>query len=75
MKLEEIENIGKTQEKILNDLRPIISRKLAFALEDKIKGQQQELQRHLGLVNKQSANLSRYTLILDSQYFEQQFLN
>jgi hypothetical protein len=64
----------KSQSEMLNSLRPNISRKLLFALEEKLKGQKKELEKLLGLDKNQTENLSKYTFVLDSQYFEQKFL-
>lgn len=63
-----------SQAQRLEALRPHISRKLQFALEEKLKLQKQELERLLGLDKNLTASRSRYSNVLDTQYFEQIFL-
>ncbi len=72
---KDIEQLFKAQSQLLVKLQPHISRKLGFALEEKIKLQEQQLQQLLGQDKKQTDNLSKYTLVLDSQYFDQIFLS
>ena len=74
MNIDDINKIIDQENSMLEVLRPRISRKLLFALEEKLKMEKQELEQLLGLDNKQSQNLSKYTFVLDSQYFDQIFL-
>jgi len=71
---DNITNIFKQQSDMLASLQPHISRKLFFVLEEKINRQQAETQRLLGLDKNQRDNMSKYSFVLDSQYFEQIFL-
>jgi hypothetical protein len=59
---------------MLNSLRPHISRKLLFSLEEKLKAQERELNHLLGLDKNLAENRSKYSNVLDTQYFEQIFL-
>lgn len=75
MKNIDINKILDEQNLMLESLSPNISRKLSFALEEKLKAQKNQLEQLLGLGKKQDENLSKYTFVLDSQYFDQIFLN
>jgi hypothetical protein len=75
MKTTDINKIIDEETVMLDSLRPRLSRKLLFALEEKLKAEKQELEQLLGLDKKQSQNLSKYTFVLNSQYFDQIFLN
>ncbi len=59
---------------MLESLRPNISRKLLFMLEAKLNAQKQELEHLLGLDKNIAASRSKYSNVLDTQYFEQIFL-
>ncbi len=71
----DVNTLADLETQILESLRPVISRKLRFTLEEKLKNQKQELQRLLGLDKNLADNKSKYSNVLDSQYFEQIFLN
>lgn len=56
---------------MLQQLRTYISRKLYFALEEKLQREKQELEQLLGQKSARQQLAARYSNILDTQYFEQ----
>lgn len=60
---------------LLNSLRPEISRKIYYTLEEKIALEEKELQQILDWQEGRSSQMSKYTFILNSNYFEQEFMN
>ncbi len=60
---------------MLEELKPKLSRKLMFYLEEKIQREKQELQQLLGLTENRVAAMDKYSNVLDSQFFEQIFFN
>ena len=58
----------------LAELSPAISRKLLFALEEKLQNEKLELESLGGLEEARLAHNARYSLILDPAYFEQELL-
>jgi hypothetical protein len=71
----DVDKIINEETSMLEHLRPRISRKLLFGLEEKLKLQQQELEQLLGLDKNIAQKRAQYSNVLDSQYFEQIFLN
>lgn len=59
----------------LKQLQPLLSRKLIFSLEEKIQQETKMLLQLLGHHTNIEAELGKYSLPLDSQYFEQIFLH
>ncbi len=63
----------ETSKTMLERLRPKLSRKLYFSLEEKIEMQKKQLEELLGITKNKAKIIERYSNILDSQYFEQKF--
>jgi hypothetical protein len=71
----QITDILTERKNILNSLRPEISRKVYYTLEEKIVLEEKQLQQILDWQEGRNSQLSRYSLILDSHYFDQEFMN
>ncbi len=72
---QKITELTERQEAKLQELRPVLSRKLFFALEEKLIWEQKELRRLLDLQLGRASRQAKYSHVLDPQYFEQKFLN
>ncbi len=72
---EQISLLVEQRRKQLEELKPNISRKLYFKIEEKLNSEEKTLLEILDWQNGKHAFMSRYTLILDPRYFEQEFLN
>ena len=70
-----IENVLNARKASLELLKPLISRKLFYILEEKIKHEAAEFQNLLDAQLGRKKTLSKYTFVLDPQYFEQIFLS
>ena len=57
---------------MLDSLKKLIGKKLYFLLEEKLQTERQELEQLSGIGRDNQQELSKYTFILDTQYFEQQ---
>lgn len=71
---EHIFSVVKNRAEMLASLKPTMSKKLFFALEEKLQKEQNEMEKFLGFQQGREENLSHYTFILDNQYFDQIFL-
>lgn len=70
-----IQTIYEARLHLLKSLHSSVSRKVYFQLEEKITAEKKQLENIFGLEKGQKDNLSRYSFILDNQYFEQKFLS
>ncbi|HVY67909.1 MAG TPA: hypothetical protein VHA30_03375 [Patescibacteria group bacterium] len=59
---------------MLEQLKPHLSRKRYFALEEKLAAEEKQLRDILDWRLGRQNRLSRFTFILDQHYFEQEFL-
>ena len=75
LQMEQISALVLNRTQALEQLKPILSKKLYFTLEEKLLAEQRELEKLLGFQQGREETLSHYTFILDSQYFDQIFLN
>lgn len=58
----------------LESLKPLVSRKIYYAMEEKLAQEESKLKEILDWQNGKITKLSKYSLILDTNYFEQEFL-
>lgn len=73
--LEQISQTISSREKLLNTIKPNISRKAFYLMEEKIQEEQKRLQEILDWQEGRNSELSKYSLPLNTYYFEQEFLN
>ena len=72
--LGDFEHILTMRKQQLANIKKSVSKKLFFSLEEKIETERQEFLRLLGLSHKHDEIKKQYSNILDSQYFEQKFM-
>ncbi len=72
---QRIQSLAVQRKQCLEGIKPDISRKLYFMLEEKLEKEQKNLEEILDWQQGKLSRLSRYSLILDSHYFEQEFLS
>ncbi len=70
-----IKKLDALRQQMLQNVKGEISRKSYFALEEKLLAEQQQLKDILAWQQGKLQHLANYSFILDSHYFEQEFLN
>jgi hypothetical protein len=75
LSLEQINKLVSERRQDLESLKPKISLKLYYAAEEKLADEKKRLEEILDWQQGKQTRLSKYTLILDTHYFEQEFLN
>ena len=71
----QIVELMEARKKTLEEIKPNISRKFYYAIEEKLTNEEKRLNEILDWQEGKLSRLSKYTLILDTHYFEQEFLN
>ena len=72
---EQIQKLIDARRQDLESLKPDITLKLYYAAEEKLADEKKRLEEILDWQEGKQSRLSKYTLILDTHYFEQEFLN
>jgi len=72
---QQIANLTENLKQRLETIKPQISRKRYFNIEEKINNSEQRLRQILDWQEGRQSALSKYSFILDTHYFEQEFLN
>jgi hypothetical protein len=67
--------LSEVRKKLLEQIKNEISLKRFYAIEEKLKNEEKTLMEILDWRLGKSTQLSKYSLILDPHYFEQEFLN
>ena len=75
LSLGQIQTLIDARRRDLEYLKPDISLKLYYAAEEKLADEKKRLGEILDWQEGKQTRLSKYTLILDTHYFEQEFLN
>ena len=71
---QQITELLTQQQTMLGQLQAKVSRKFYFALEERLQEQRQQFIKLLQWDTGKQTIQSRYSLVLDPQYFEQKFL-
>jgi hypothetical protein len=72
---EDIAAIMQIRKDSLSELKPSITLKLYYQIEEKLKQEEQELNNLLDIQLGRTKVLGKYTFVLDPQYFEQIFFS
>lgn len=72
---KQIEEVTQIRQSLLIELKDNISRKFYYALEEKLEQEKKSLSQILDWQEGRNTELSKYSLVLDPHYFEQEFLN
>ena len=75
LSMPDIEGLAHKRQSDLTSLEGKISRKMLFALEEKLEKEKSELIKLLEWQTGKKIMASKYTLILDPSVFEQKFFN
>ena len=71
----QIQILMEQRKALLEELKPSVSRKIYYLMEEKLLREEAKLREILDWQEGKVTRLSRYSLILDPNYFEQEFLN
>ena len=72
---QQIDSLTADLKQRAENIKPHISRKRYFSIEEKINSSLQRLGQILDWQEGRQNQLSKYSFILDTHYFEQEFLN
>jgi hypothetical protein len=73
--IEAIDSLYEQYEKDLTDLEPFIYLKLYNRIKEKFNNEKEQFAKLLNWQDARDEALSRYSFVLNSQYFEQKFFN
>ena len=72
---EQIQKLSQHQKAELEKIKPHISRKNYYAIEEKITEEEKSLREILDWQQGKQSKLSKYSLILNPHFFEQELMN
>jgi hypothetical protein len=75
MTKEIVDNLFQKRKQALESIKPQISLKFMYAMEKKLREEEDELLELLNLKTRTDKILEQYSFVLDQQYFEQEFLS
>jgi hypothetical protein len=75
LRQSQISDLAAERRRWLESIKPEVSLKRYYQIEEKIKAEEKSLTEILDWQEGRSTQLSKYSLILDPHYFEQEFLN
>jgi hypothetical protein len=71
----QIDELYTQRQGALEPLKIEVSRKMYYLIEEKLAAEKAELKKILDWQQGKNSELSKFSLVLDPHYFEQEFLN
>src|ERR1700729_1263932 len=72
---QQINSLILSRKEILENIKNEISRKVYFQIEEKINREEKQLNELLDFQEGRQNQLSKYTFVLDTHYFEQEIIS